>query len=383
MVTVPGPSATMPQISQMRIAMFSDAIPDRNGVGTYYRDLSVHLSDRVERVELFCPEQDARGRWRDPVRLPLPGDKTQKICIPNPRQMHRRYVRLEPHAVVLSTPGPYGFLGLWLARKSAANIVVGFHTHLEKLTELYWQKSPGFGRLSKWYLESSHRLLFRHGQIVLVNSEAMVAIAKKIGANDVKVMGTTIAPVFINTPVTPLREQLRIVTFAGRLAAEKHLESIIAAAQAIPAIEFRIAGDGPQRELVAAAAERIPNLSYLGWLPRSRMPVLIDATDMLVLPSHVESFGTIALEAMTRNRTVLVSRECGITQWKTLSPGLNQIGADETLTDAVLRVASLDPALRSQKAKLARTAACELNEWAVNHWLDVLSRSTAAGVRNA
>ena len=375
-------SATTLQGSQLRIAMFSDAIPDRNGVGTYYRDLGIHLADSVERVKLFCPQQDASGTWRDPVRLPLPGDSTQRICIPNPLELRRQYKKLDPQAVVLSTPGPYGFIGLRLARKAGARIIVGFHTNLEKLTELYWQESRGFGRLSKWYLERGHQKLFRHASAVLANSGPMAEIAEKIGAHDVDVMGTTIAPPFINKPISPLREELSIVTFAGRLATEKNLESIISAATTIPEIQFRIAGDGPQRELVGTAASSIGNLTYLGWQPRTRMPDLIDETDMLVLPSHVESFGTIALEAMTRNRSVLVSRNCGITHWKNLSPGLYKIGADETLADAILRVASLNPTVRRQKAQLARESACALNEWTVNHWLDVLSGSTMASPQN-
>ncbi|NNF67202.1 MAG: glycosyltransferase, partial [Gammaproteobacteria bacterium] len=290
--------------ASLRIAMFSDAIPDRNGVGTYYRDLSVHLRERVDQVELFCPQQDADGKWLDPITLPLPGDSTQTVGIPNPRRLSRRFRALDPHAVILSTPGPYGFMGLRLARKGRCQITVGFHTNLEKLTELYWQDSPRFGRLSKWYLESGHRRLFRRADTVLTNSESMIDIAREIGANNVEIMGTTIAPAFISQPVSEWDGDLKVITFAGRLAAEKNLESIIAAAETMSQLQFRIAGDGPQQAQVRDAATRIANLQYLGWRPRSEMPALIDDTDLLILPSHVESFGTIALEAMARQRCV-------------------------------------------------------------------------------
>lgn len=360
-------------LSELRVALVSDAVPDRNGVGTYYRDLCSHLQQHVEKIELFCPEQTQDG-WRDPIRLPLPGDATQKICIPNPRRLGRRFAALKPNAVVVSTPGPYGFIGLRLAIKHKAKVVVGFHTNLEKLSDLYWKDAPVTGAICKWYLESGQRILFRYGTTAMVNSTEMIGVAEKLGARDVGLMGTTIARPFILNPVVPLRAELKVVTFAGRLAAEKNLGAVIDAAEELPGIEFRIAGDGPERELVVAATERIANLSYLGWLPREQMPELIDSTDMLVLPSHVESFGTIALEAMVRNRLVLVSADCGITQWPKLNQGLFQMNTDESLADAVARIAGMDPQQRQQTAALALAAARELNEWTVNHWLEVLAR---------
>ena len=361
----------------LRAAFFSDAAPERNGVGTYYRDLSEHLNDRIERVEMFCSEPDA-SRWHEPIRIPLPGDSTQTITVPNPRELRRRFERLAPQAVVLATPGPYGLYGLRLARRHGAKIVVGFHTHFERLAELYWKRSIGLGKLFRFYLESCNKLLFRHADIVLANSDEMVDLADRLGAPATELMGTTIPRPFIETPVTPLPEIPGTVTFAGRLAAEKNLQSIIDAAGALPGLAFRIAGDGPERNIVEAAAARLPNFDYLGWTPRSRMIEILNATDVLILPSHVESFGTIALEAMTRNRTVLVSAACGITQWPALSPGLFRIGEGETAAEAIARVTSLDPAVRRQKAQLGRTAAHELNEWTLRHWIDVLRRTEVA-----
>ncbi|MBT8143812.1 MAG: glycosyltransferase, partial [Gammaproteobacteria bacterium] len=280
-------------------------------------------------------------------------------------------------------PGPYGLLGLRLARKHQARIVVGFHTHFERLTDLYWKRSLGLGKVFRYYLESCNRLLFRHASVVLANSGEMVELARRIGAPSAELMGTTIPRPFIDTPVSPLRDELAVVTFAGRLAAEKNLQAIVAAAEQLPGVDFRIAGDGPERNIIVDAAARLANLDYLGWTPREKMLEVIDATDMLILPSHVESFGTIALEAMTRNRTVLVSASCGITQWPDLSPGLFRIGDGETAADAIARVASLDPAVRRQKAHLGREAAVALNEWTLQHWIDVLTRQMSPHAAHA
>lgn len=371
-----------PTTAELRLAFFSDAAPQRNGVGTYYRDLAEHLQGRVSAVQLFCPEAGAT-LGDEPIRLPLPGDATQRITIPNPRRLGRRFRQLAPHAVVLATPGPYGLMGLRLARKYDARVVVGFHTHFERLTDLYWQKSLVVGKLFRYYLETCNRLLFRHASVVLANSEDMLELARSLGAPRAELMGTTVPRPFIDTPVTPLRSQLQYITFAGRLAAEKNLESIIDAARSCPQLRFRVAGDGPQRSLVENAARQLDNFEYLGWVPRDGLLTTIDATDMLVLPSHVESFGTIALEAMTRNRTVLVSAACGITQWPQLSSALYRVEKHESTAAAIQRVAATDPHERSERAAAGREAAVALNEWTLQHWLGLFQRDIEPGPANA
>jgi glycosyltransferase involved in cell wall biosynthesis len=117
--------------------------------------------------------------------------------------------------------------------------------------------------------------------------------------------------------------------FAGRLAPEKNLGAVVEAAEALPEMRFMVAGDGPLRQWLTTQAERLPNLEYIGWVKRPRILPLIDDVDALVLPSTVESFGTIALEAMARGRLVVVSSQCGILSWNLLKRGLFQMREDE------------------------------------------------------
>lgn len=107
-------------------------------------------------------------------------------------------------------------------------------------------------------------------------------------------------------------------------------------------------------------------------MKRARIMALIDSVDALILPSQVESFGTIALEAMARSRTVLVSSACGILSWDLLARGLFPIRDDEHLADALERVREIDPAIRERRARIAREAAVEINRRNLDHWLAVL-----------
>lgn len=360
-----------------RVAIVSDATPERNGVGSYYVDLVSQLSERALHAELFCPRSDEFG-WRQRFMPPLPGDSTQRLWIPRPLKLLRQVLDSRPDAIIVPTPGPFGFVGLWAARRLKVPLIVGFHTHYEALADIYWQDH--FGRACQRVLEWCNRQLFRQSAVVLANSPDMERLANELGARVVRRMGTSVARAFLDRATTPADPAMRRLLFAGRLAGEKNVPEIIELARAMPELDVSIAGDGPLRDTVAAAAAMIPNLNYLGWVARETLAERIDEHDLVLLPSKVESFGTVALEGMARGRAVVVSASCGIADWPELAPGLFPIAADETLIQAVARIRSLPESMRLAKGELARRAALELNERNVCDWIERLSRREAPAV---
>jgi glycosyltransferase involved in cell wall biosynthesis len=263
-------------------------------------------------------------------------------------------------------------LGLHLGRRSGAAVVVGFHTHFERLTGLFRQWRLR-GHIYNAYLNACHRVLFSRSDLVLANSDAMVEEARRIGAQRVGLMGTPVAKRFLDREPTPARANMERVLFAGRLAPEKNLVLVVEAARRLPDLKFLIAGDGPLGPWLQEQCRSLPNLILLGWVKRRQVLNLIDDVDALVLPSQVESFGTIALEAMARARPVLVSPSCGILSWELLRRGLFRIRADEHLADAIGRLRDLDPALRERRTRIAREAALEINRRNLDHWLAILA----------
>ncbi|MCB1755564.1 MAG: glycosyltransferase [Gammaproteobacteria bacterium] len=361
-----------PLVSDLRVAVISDAWAQRNGVGAYYHDLCGLLSGQVGRIELICPGEPGT---RSTLSLPLPGDSTQKVCLPALGEIRARIEALDPHVIVVPTPGPFGLLGARLARRRRCGLVVGFHTHFEEIMHLYW--SRWFGYLTVTYFELLNRYLFHRAGVILANSGQMVDIARARSRTPVELMGTPIARTFLESPAAAPVSTVRRVLFAGRLAAEKNVPAIIEAARKLPQLQFAIAGDGPCRDEVVAAAAELANLDYLGWLTRDELLHALDAADLLVLPSHVESFGTIAMEAMARSRPVLVSARCGINDWRQLTPGLFRMGEGESVTAAIKRLASMDSRILQQKARKARAGAEAVNRWNIELWLRTLQEQAS------
>ena len=348
------------------VVIVSDSLPERNGVGAYYCDLKNLLEDEGFEATLLCPSEERPTL----LKFPLPGDSTQRIWIPSVFRFREVMRAIKPRAIIAATPGPYGLLGAWWSRRLGARFIVGFHTHFSGVTDLY--NNRFLRAFSRFYFSIADKILFRYADLVLANSESMVDLAKRLGAKRVGVMGTLLPRDSLPEPERQIDGQLRRVVFAGRLAPEKRVHTVIDAARKLPHIGFTIAGDGPLQKQVAQHSQDLSNLEYVGWVSRKQLIEQVDRADMLVLNSVVESFGTVALEAMARGRLALVSKTCGIVDWPELVQSLYQIENDETLADAIDRIASLGPSERAAVALSARRAALRLNRGSLLHWLDML-----------
>ncbi len=354
------------------VVIVSDSLPERNGVGAYHKDLLDQTLAAGYQAALLGPSEDAPT----PLKFPLPGDATQRIWLPSPLRFSRVMRELEPTAIVIATPGPYGLLGAWWARRLKAELIIAFHTHFSSVTDLY--RNPVLRAFSRLYFGFADSVLFRYGDRVLANSQSMIDLARELGGRNVEFMGTLLPPAALDDPASAPRQSVQRILFAGRLAPEKNLQAYLDAAAALPDLEFVIAGDGPLQPLVAECADRLPNLTYLGWVSRLDLIRTMDRVDLLVLPSHVESFGTVVLEAMARQCLTLVSNHCGILDWPEFADVLYTIEADETVASAIQRVVADEPAALATRAQQARVAACELNARSLSHWFGLLQRANDA-----
>lgn len=115
-------------------------------------------------------------------------------------------------------------------------------------------------------------------------------------------------------------------------------------------------------------------MQFTGWLSRNALLDLIDESSLLLLPSKLETFGSVALEAMARGRPALVSANAGIHDWPLLREGLFKLEPTQTLGDALSEILQLPPEAWQTKAAAARRAAEKLNEATIDQWVEVLHR---------
>ncbi len=104
-----------------------------------------------------------------------------------------------------------------------------------------------------------------------------------------------------------------VVTFVGRLVAEKGGEVLLRAAaqvqQQLPNAEFVFAGEGPARRDWEALADGLGIASKVKFLGVCHdMPSVYHRSDLVVLPSLCEAMPMCLLEAMAAHRPVIATR---------------------------------------------------------------------------
>jgi glycosyltransferase involved in cell wall biosynthesis len=149
-----------------------------------------------------------------------------------------------------------------------------------------------------------------------------------------------------------------VVGFVGRLTAQKGVNDLIDAmgiVQSAIAADVLIVGDGEERvalEQRAAAAAFGDRIRFLG--SRSDTPALYGAMDLLVLPSSVEAFPMVLIEAMACEVPVVGTPVGDVPRIITPETGwITPQGQPAALARVILQ-ALQDPGDRQSKGKQAR-----------------------------
>jgi glycosyltransferase involved in cell wall biosynthesis len=142
-----------------------------------------------------------------------------------------------------------------------------------------------------------------------------------------------------------------LVVFAGGLDERKNVVRLRDAVLGIPGATLLAVGDGPLRAELTAS-ERI---RAVGRVPHDDVPAHMAAADVVALPSLVEPFGQVILEAMAMERPVLATSVGGPAELVTEAAGALADPQDvEAIRAGLLRAIALgvpNPAGREAAAK--------------------------------
>jgi glycosyltransferase involved in cell wall biosynthesis len=118
-----------------------------------------------------------------------------------------------------------------------------------------------------------------------------------------------VKPHFIDPDPRPGQGQGGYALYVGRLSTEKGLDTLLAAWERLEQrIPLKIVGDGPLEDQVITAAQRFPNVEWLGRQPINRVYDLMGEAMFLVLPSKwYETFGRVAVEAFSKGTPVIAA----------------------------------------------------------------------------
>ncbi len=245
------------------------------------------------------------------------------------------------------------------------------HTHGR---DVYNIPEIGYDVPSDWKARFVLKNVLSRADHVVSNSENCFSYAQQVGAKEET--GTVIPyGVDLNT-FSPEQssESLRdrfcnddelLLLYVGDLIYRKGVQDLIRAVKQVDVpIRLVIIGDGDYRDTLEELAQDADNITFLGFKPHDELPPYMATADALVVPSLIEAFGIVNIEALASGTPVIGAETGGIQDIITDNVGrLFEPGNTEELQGKIQELS--DDAVRERLSGNARNRAETQYNWEV------------------
>jgi glycosyltransferase involved in cell wall biosynthesis len=308
------------------------------------------------------------------ARLPVPAyrDGELSLGIPSLIDLLRVVEETEATAIHAATTGPLGLAGMLVAKAMGLPFAVSHSTQLARYT-----LTLTGDRLAAEAVRAMSIWLYRSSDLVFAPTRLIAdgLVAEGVDAGRVRIVGRGIdaerfAPTArswrMRRSLTSDRDAV-VVLAVARLSAEKGLERLIEAVEALQAERLRvrlaIVGDGPERE---ALEERCRSRGHrlLGPLVGDRLAAAYASADVFCLPSDSETFGQVALEAQASGLPTVVPAGSALAELvQDGATGIHAASSAPGDVAAALRPLVADEILRRRQSRNAREAVLVWPTW--------------------
>jgi glycosyltransferase involved in cell wall biosynthesis len=228
----------------------------------------------------------------------------------------RHAVQADPDVVYAHFLLPAGGIAALAALAGRAPLVLTAHGRdvrnvaenagIRMATGLAVRRSKAVIAVSGWLRDELHRELpeSRHKTEVIDCGVDMMRFAPRDQAKAREALGLT------NLPGS-------LVVYVGGLDERKNVVRLRDAVLGMPSATLLAVGDGPLRSELSASDK----IRAVGRVPHDEVPAYMAAADVVALPSIVEPFGQVVLEAMAMQRPVLATQIGGPAELVTAATG--------------------------------------------------------------
>jgi glycosyltransferase involved in cell wall biosynthesis len=199
------------------------------------------------------------------------------------------------------------------------------------------------------------RAFVRAADAWLVYGSRQARDVVELGADRERVVVAPITPLVPEAPARGARVDVRTrYLFVGRLIERKGLDVLLEAFAGSEGGELRIAGDGPLRGMVEAAAARDPRIHFAGHLSGDALANAYREAHALVVPSLYEAWGLVVHEGLAYGLPVIATDQVGAAD-DLVEPDVNgyvvAAGSAEQLSEAMSAVAGWTPRRRDEASR--------------------------------
>jgi len=316
-----------------RVALFADCYHEVNGVANTMRRMVRFACDR--RIPLLCVRAGAETRsfadgpvrvveyQRSAVRLPVDQDlQFDLLFLRLLPALRRELAAFAPDLVHITGPGDCGALGVLLSRLLHLPLVASWHTNIHEFGARRLDQALGF-LLPAWRTRAAKRaesaildlamLFYRIPSLILAPNRELAALLERRTGRPVHAMLRGVDTDLFHPERRRASGGPLVLGYVGRLTPEKNVRLLGEADRALRAagvrdFRFLIVGDGGER---AALAALLPEASFPGVLKGERLAEAYSSMDLMLFPSHTDTFGNVVLEAQAAGVPVLVTASGG------------------------------------------------------------------------
>lgn len=299
----------------LRVAVVTETYPPEvNGVAATIASFVDGLRSRNHVVQVVRPRQSTEADAADSdhqvltTGVPIPRYPHLKMGLPSKRALVSLWKLRRPDVVHVVTEGPLGWSAVQAAATLRLPVCSDFRTNFHSYSRHYgigWLQRPILAYLRKFHNRT---------QVTMVPTESLQRQLRTAGFRNVQVVARGVDTTLFNPArrSEPLRREWgarpdsRVAMHVGRLASEKNLGVLVAAYDALRALDpklvFVFVGDGPARGELQV---RCPAAVFAGMRKGVDLATHYASGDIFVFPSTTETFGNVTAEAMASGLAVV------------------------------------------------------------------------------
>lgn len=298
----------------LRLAIFSDTYPPQvNGVARTLERLACAVEARGGVARVFTvrdPESVASLDVQRYPSVPFWAYQQLRLSWPNQSRVNEDVAAFAPTLLHAATEFGIGLRGRTAARALGVPFVSSYHTSFTAYAKFYrlgLLATPGWSYL-RWFHNVGLRTYCPTQSIVdEVNAEGFTSTAVWSRGVDIERFSPRFRSHDLRARLQAADDTL-VVTYVGRIAAEKGLDVALEAVRRADAarpgrLRFVAVGDGPYE----AELHRMAPVG--SWLPGKLLGDELSAAyasgDVFLFPSTTDTFGNVMLEAMASGMPVV------------------------------------------------------------------------------
>lgn len=227
---------------------------------------------------------------------------------------------------------------------------------------VHTEHSTGYARgiFSSWEEGKIADVLFASATTVAVSKSLAELVGKTVPGGNVQVVPNMVATEFFTLPPTPRSSEPFTFLTVARLKKKKNVQGLLKAFRQAFAgqerVQLEIGGDGPREEVLQDLAVDLgieEQVAFLGRLSRPEVRRRMWKANTFVLPSRVETFGVVVIEAMSTGLSVVTTRSGGPEEIVTDEAGwLTEPGDVEGLARCMRRAYEAREGLRKREKQI-------------------------------